>query len=582
MSTTGASAADGNVVVGTIADIDNLTSLTYNASGGDITSEAIGATGTGEKLATIDIDAADGATLTIAAITMDTTDSAVGVAENALTFTIDSDASSDVNIADFNNQYGTVTGTLAGAGVIDFTTGTSTIAGEAVTLTLSGSGAKTIDEIDPSGNVSITSTNTGAVTITDLQAAGATKTVTIDASGATGAHTINADHTGNVTITTGSGADDIDMDGATATGYTHTATLGGGADTFVGGTGAETVSGGDGNDTIDTTTGNDSIDAGAGNDTLTFNTAGDLTAADTVDGGDGTDSLTLTISANLTPVLTSVENIDLTTTGGTILNLSSSSATTRVDVENGSGSTLTVKDMASGGSVRILDANTTLTADTTAGGSITIDSHIDNTAGVTVTDAASVTVKSSHTGSTDSGDITSLALDNTDTTSLTVTGSSDADADVDTGAVTNTNVLETVTITSALANAVVAVASIVDADALTSLTMTGSGGNITLGNTGTSGSAETLSTIALTASSGADVQLTGTVSGDTTDSTTDQALTITADAATSSNTDLGTITHTYGALTVTQSGAGTNDSTALTADDVTLTCLLYTSPSPRD
>jgi len=67
---------------------------------------------------------------------MDTTDSAVGVAENALTFTIDADASSDVNIANFDNQYGSVTGTLAGAGVIDFTTGTSTIAGAAITLTV--------------------------------------------------------------------------------------------------------------------------------------------------------------------------------------------------------------------------------------------------------------------------------------------------------------------------------------------------------------------------------------------------------------------------------------------------------------
>ena len=134
-----------------------------------------------------------------------------------------------------------------------------------------------------------------------------------------------------------------------------------------------------------------------------------------------------------------------------------------------------------------------------------------------------------------------MALDDTDTTTLVVTGSTNAAADIDTGAITGTDALTSVTATTSTAGATVTFDTIVDADSLTTLTLTGDYGNITLGNVGSSGSAENLATVNLTASNGATVTLGGTITADDVNSTTDLAMTVTSSAGTGSAVAMGTI-----------------------------------------
>jgi hypothetical protein len=560
----------GNAAIDTMVDITSLTSLTATGSIGDITTGTFGGTDQADGLATITATATGGSDISIGAIEAD--NNSDDVTDNSITITATANGElaadeSSITFGMIDNTYGEATATLSGERDIDFTTGTGGIKGTNITITRSGEGDTEIDLIDGSGNVSFTATGSGAIVLTDIDTT--TGTVNVDASAASGALTADTDSTGSVTILGGSAADTITADGTTGTGKTHHLDGGAGADTITGSAGADIIIGGAGGDSIDSGAGVDNLSGGDGNDTFTFDTNGDLTATDTVDGGDGTDTLTLTIAGNLTPTLTSIERIDLISTGNRTLTMTNASSVTRLDVEDTSSNTLTVSDLVSGATVRTFDADTSLVLDTGTDGSITIDNHLDTTGGsTTISDAKDVTIKTT-TVTAAAGDLTALALDTYETETLTLVGGYITTADVDTGAITASDALTTLTVSGGVDGSDIDIDTIVDADSLTSITATVDYADFAVGNIGSSGSAEALSAITLTATRGGLITFSGTITADTTDSTTDNDMVVTTSAGTGSTIDLGTITNTYGTMTVSNDATGTLDSTRLDSVDLT-------------
>ena len=97
--------------------------------------------------------------------------------------------------------------------------------------------------------------------------------------------------------------------------------------------------------------------------------------------------------------------------------------------------------------------------------------------------------------------------------------------------------------------------TMVDADSLESLTITASAANATVGAIGGTGTGEVLSTVTISATGAtADVD---DITADTTNSTTDNAMTITLTATTGSTVTTGDINNQFGSIALTASGEGT-------------------------
>tara|TARA_B100000700_G_scaffold275492_1_gene321364 strand:+ start:13588 stop:20043 length:6456 start_codon:yes stop_codon:yes gene_type:complete len=372
---------------------------------------------------------------------------------------------------------------------------------------------------------------------------------------------------GNDTITTGDGKDTIDGGG-----NNDSITSGGGADAITTGTGNDVVVAGAGNDTIVSSGGNDNISGGDGNDTFTMAAA--YSTSDTIDGGAGTDSMTVTNTAAVTAgTTTGVESITLTVdtdtdtfaaaaiTGLSTINTASGANTSRVDVTG----------LVSGVTIKNSDVDVdNLIIDTAAGASLTYDVGSTLQTGSTTTDAASVTITNTHATA---GDVAATALDNVDTTRLDIDAGTGANLTV--GTVSNTDKVATIDLSTSTAGRNLVVGGVADADSLTSLILNGDGGNITATNAiGNTGTAENLATITVNASN-ASTSAIGAVTMDTTDGTAtdataaDLAATVTGTATFGSTATLGSLTNTFGTIALNTSGAGTVQSTLISADDVT-------------
>ena len=428
-----------------------------------------------------------------------------------------------------------------------------------------------------SGDVTVTLTGSGTI---DIGESGTPVTVTGDFTVAGGTHTgaidVDTDSTGNVTITTGSGDDTIVADGTTASGKTHTITTGAGADNVTGGAGTDMIYMGAGDDTLAASGGgNDTIDGGAGDDTFTM--ASTLTADDTITGGEGEDTLTANIAANYTSNLSGVEivtfNIDDSSTTVAI----DMSAVTDVERINLTGQAAadvgSVTGIVSGATVRISDNKLIPTLDTAADATLTVDLYANSARALTVTDAQTVNIVTTNAG-TDTA-VGSLALDATDTNSLTVTGSSTAGDTIATGNITGTDEVTSVTATTSATGSTTTLGTIADADGLTSITLTAEQANATIGQVGTdatANNAELLSSVTVS-SSGTGVTATmGAIYADSTvDSTTDLAMTVTATSGSGSTTAMGAIDNTYGSITGTYDTSGTTTQGTLTAVTMDLT-----------
>ena len=156
-----------------------------------------------------------------------------------------------------------------------------------------------------------------------------------------------------------------------------------------------------------------------------------------------------------------------------------------------------------------------------------------------------------------------MALDNTDTTALTVTGCGRSFHIGGTGNVTLTDKLATLTASTSTASGTVQLGSVADADSLTTINLTSANANLTVGVIGTdstnAGNAEVLSTITMTATGSSTIDIDDIFADDNVNSTTDNAMTITMTTETGSTITTGEIDNAFGSITVTASGDGTHN-----------------------
>ncbi len=564
MSTT---AAGGTATVGTIADADSLETITLTGTGGNITVGAVGGTGSAEVLSSITATATAASDILIGNITADTSNS---VTDNAMTVTASAnDAGSSVVFGVLNNQFGSVTGTLSGTQNVDFTTGAATITADSADFTRSGTGDTTFDAFDITTTLTVTHNGSGTMTITTADAEGDTViTSTL------GVLTATSTSTDNLTMTGAGGADTLVGSGTTETGKSHTLDGGAGNDTITGGGGADTLLGGDGNDQITAGAGNDSINAGAGTDTIVM--AANLTSQDTVDGGDGTDTLTASPAANFSGTLSNVERLtlDFTAADSGTFSLANATSVDRLTVTaDTDNDAVAIAAIPTGATVILNDDDLILTADTVAGASLIVDvrsSAAGSPEALTITDAASVTLKS---GASANSATASVALDAVDTTSLTVTGAAAA-VTLATGNITGTNKLGTVDISTSTTSGTATVGTIADADSLTSLTLTATNANATVGQIGTdatANNAELLATVTVNATGAATATTNGIYADSTVNSTTDLAMTVTVTTESAATSTMGLIDNTYGTITGTYATEGTMTQAALTYVSGTIT-----------
>jgi len=488
-----------------------------------------------------------------------------------------------------------------------------TVTSDAVkTLTFSGDAELTLT------NTSTTLTSVNASAMTDDLLWATVGTIAAAATIIGGAGNDNIGGTGNTSaknlyIDGGAGIDTLrggdGNDTITDTSSTGNSIIGGagndtitggiGKDTIDGGAGIDSITGGEGNDDITGGGGNDIIFAGGGIDTITggataseyidggdgddtFTMAGNWTTADTIVGGLGNDTLTVTSTSAVTAgttsgveVVTAAFDTDTdilamaAVTGLVTLNLTTASANLGIATVTGLNSGVTAVSASA--------AVDTIALDTVAGASITLNQQANAGATATFSDAVTVTVTNT---STTAGVITgNTVLDDVDTTTLNVVAG--AAADLTLAAVTSSDKLASATLSTQASGQDLIVTTVADADSLTTLTLAANAGNITLtsvGSSGASGNAEALATVAMTATNGGTIAVTNIYADDLTDGTSadataaDLAMTLTATATGSASTvGIGTITNTYGTITGAISGSGTVNSTALTADDITLT-----------
>ena len=82
----------------------------------------------------------------------------------------------------------------------------------------------------------------------------------------------------------------------------------------------------------------------------------------------------------------------------------------RLDIENGTAAGVAVSNVPTGVTVRTFDADASVDVDTVAGATLTFDSQIDLSSGITVTDAATVNLGTTATAASKSN-FNAVALD---------------------------------------------------------------------------------------------------------------------------------------------------------------------------
>jgi hypothetical protein len=273
----------------------------------------------------------------------------------------------------------------------------------------------------------------------------------------------------------------------------------------------------------------------------------------------------MSVTATVAPTLSNVEIATVGFTTGGAFNAGNSSSMTTITVQeatNGVAAAAIVIGILTGTQVIITDSDdvtdsdiSTVALDTAASASLTATLRIATASAMTITDAASVTINASATTLT-SG-VTSLVLDSSDTTSLTVTGATTAFA-LATGDVTGTNALTSFAVTTTIASGDVTVGSLADADALTSLTITAVNGDVTVGVVGTdsttNGNAEVLASVVISATGSSTVDIDDVFADDANDE--GLAMTISLTAENGSTITTGDLDNADGTLAVTFSGAG--------------------------
>jgi len=505
--------ADGNTL--TDFEADSLTSLTVIGSKTlSVTLNDSAAVAT-IPLTTVDASAFTGDSLTITAVEADsgvtvTTGSealsvTVGDGANDITGTAGDDeittGSGNDTIVSFGGDDEIVAGD--GANTITVTDGENDIdGGEGVDTITAGNGNNTIDGGD---GADVIVAGSGNNTITNAA--------------------------GNATITAGSGDNTV-----TNTAGNSTITLGDGDNTVNLTAGNSTVVTGDGADDINITAGDNNITAGAGNDTISLGSGND-----TVDAGAGTDTVDFSVSSGTwTGSVSNAENIAATFSGSaridadglsgySSLTVAASDDTTTVTLRNLSSSTVALTDdNAEDGSNGDLEA---VVIDMVDDAALTISLGGNQEAAIatasvlgslTITDAESVTLKSTggSFGNLITNDYEGVALDDDETTSLTVDASSNYSS-IATANITGSEGLTTLALSASGIESDVEVDTLADATNLQTLSLTASGLNsqLELGAVGDAGGATSaiLTSFSATATNGADIDFQGGADAETGD-----------------------------------------------------------------
>jgi len=547
------------------------------------------------------------------------TDSAVTDATNLASGTVVLDLLTDGATDSLNYTSAGVTAISSTLTALDMETINVTTGGLGnTTLTVSGSTAD-VTKIVAAGAQSLNLTVAGTSIATvdasglsglgesfQLSAGASTTAMTVTPSGVTPS---DADTDTANTITTGSGADKL-----TGTAYIDVLTGGAGADTITGGGGVDQLNGGSGNDsitggaendaisdgsgddvvaagggidTITLGTGSDSIDGGAGNDVITA--AANLTSGDTIDGGTGTDSLTFSVSgAGIAPTISGVESISVGFGASTYFDMVNVTDVTGlvIDSATAGGAAAQVKNLISGATVTVTDEAslagagnlTTLTVDTVADATVTVKVAANSNAataaavaltGFTFTDAATVAI--TNVGGTvdnvlDHQIAGNLVLDDTDTTSLTLTSSAYGSLDFVANNVTNSSNLKDVTLTSATYGDIT-FDTLADIEEVQSLTFTASGvsSDINTGTLGNGTASTALSSITATATGGGTIDF-AAISANANLAT----VTVSADGTNSSVVPTGALGTTNGGISAVSLTATDRGNVDVTAFDMTV------------
>jgi hypothetical protein len=556
------------------------------------------------------------------------TDSAVTDATNLSSGTVVLDLATD-SAADSLNftaaGVGAITSTLT---ALDMETINVTTGGLGnVGLTISGATAD-VTKVVAAGTQSLNLTVAGT-SIATVDASGVTglgESFTLSATASTADMTVtpsgvtpsDADADTANSITTGAGDDTL-----TGTAYIDILTGGAGADTITGGGGLDQLNGGAGNDSItggadndaisdgagddvvsagdgiDTITlgaGSDSIDGGAGNDVITAGS--NLSSGDTIVGGTGTDALTATISGvGIAPTISGTESISLGFGASTYVDMANVTDVSSLvlDSATAGGAAVQVKNLISGATITVTDEAslagagdlTTLTVDTAADATVGVKIAANANAAiaaatsigaVTFTDAASVAftnVGGSADNVLDHQITGNIVLDDTDTTSLSLTSSAYGSLDFVANDVTNSSELKTLTV-SAASYGDITLDNIDDAEELQTITITAAGesADVIIDDIGTGTASTALTSISLAATSG------GTIDTGIIDTTANlSTVSVTADGTNSNVTSTGIIDTNGGSIsqvTIAASDRGTVD---MTGQDLTVTTGLISALS---
>jgi len=348
--TAGALAADGTTAANTLSALDSI-------DGGDGTDTLV-LDSTGNK------NSLTGTITNIENLTYVGSGAAInGDATIDLTnysgkFTLSQTADTAVAVSNVKAQ------TLALNKVADGTTLTAGLDAAQTSLTLTNAAAVGDATFSVSGttlatvNLTTDKTATGkTLTVTDT--GNTTKTLNVEATGAAavsiGSNALEA------VVVTGTGV--VTLTAATAPSKSLSSVNATGGVTYAVDLVAQQFTGGAGKDTVQFGATTKAQTLGAGDDTATI--SADLATGGTIDAGDGTDTLgmtatlaaTLDDNTNFNAKVSGFEKLKVTTATNQTLNLTNLDGLNYV-IETGTGNTLTLDNMASGGTIEFTDTST--------------------------------------------------------------------------------------------------------------------------------------------------------------------------------------------------------------------------------
>jgi S-layer protein len=365
---------------------------------------------------------------------------------------------SDVNVSDFS-------GTVTLSKTADSAVGVTNVTGQTLALNEVADGT-TLTAAYGAAQESATLSNTEAAGNAEFSIAGAgaaLETVSLSTDATVAAKTVTVADTGNTVKTANIAASANAAVNVTSTALENVAVSGAGQVTFTGTAPSKTLdstastggvvyaaalgdavafTGGAGDDTVSFDATTKAQTTGAGDDTVIL-TDSALGTDGSIDAGEGADTLQMAAAdaatasgdSNFEGTISNFDKLSLTTTVGQTVDLANLDDIDYV-IAAGVGATLTVDNMASGGTFEFADASTTTivnVADAAAGEADVLNAKVSNGADInagtlTVADVETVNIESDDTAITPDGSVShTLILAADEATAVNITGDAQVD-----------------------------------------------------------------------------------------------------------------------------------------------------------